>query len=93
MISTSEIEMEIEQPIGELVNLQDGRWTFMPQRFFLATTNFQTFASILFYQPNHHCHLDVISNHNWVIEWNTREEEEAGDAEGADSKGLNLDVS
>ena len=61
MISTREIEMGIEQRIGELVNLQDGRWAFMPQR------QRQTFASILFYQPNHHCHLDVISNHNWVL--------------------------
>ena len=41
MISTSEIEMGIEQRMGELVNLQDGRWTFMPQRSFLATTNFR----------------------------------------------------
>ena len=67
MISTGEIEMQIEKRI--LANLQDG-WTSMPRLYFFSQR--PTFSSILFYQPttivSHRApNLDVISNHNWVL--------------------------
>jgi hypothetical protein len=66
----------------------------MPQLYFFSQR--PTFSSILFYQPttivSHRApNLDVISNHNWVlIESTTPEQEEAGDAERADSKGSSM---
>jgi hypothetical protein len=46
MISTREIEMGIEQRIGELSNLQDGR-TFMPQLDILSIPSFSINQTII----------------------------------------------
>jgi hypothetical protein len=62
---------------------------------FLATTNFLLHPFLSTNPPlivSHRAlNLDVISNHNWVlIESTTPEQEEAGDAERADSKGSSM---
>jgi hypothetical protein len=58
-------------------------------RLFLATDPFLSTKSTIV--THRALNLDVISNHNWVlIESTTPEQEEAGDAERADSKGSSM---
>jgi hypothetical protein len=88
MISTSEIEIGIEQRIEELSNLPCLNFTFSrndqlsPPSLSINQTTIVSHRAL---------NLGVISNHNWVfIESRTPEQEEAGDAERADSKGSSM---
>ncbi len=66
--------MGIEQRIGELVNLQDGRWMFMPSDFFLEHINIYTFTPFLSYLPYPPYPPPTHSKLNSVIQWHTTQQ-------------------